>query len=1189
MQVSEKWSTKLTYHEEPQPVYVCAIKADLRHVSVGSGSHLKVFDLKDGTLLHDFKKHKGTIYSIDYSTNSIHLATSGADKQIMIWDWREYKGLVKINNNSVPTILKFSPVSPHLLICADREVSIWNPSIKAVSPMQTQSKILSATWSPDGKKYALGHINGTLSVRNSDNNQEIYTHHLQIPVFSLCWSNDSLIAGDWDNRLTIHKVQQSQMTSTVPIPAQPSCITNFQSNILVTDIAGGVSLYNDDGQLLSIVTNVNEWIWSCSVCSDGYMALAMEDGTLSLLSLGLRPIYSIYHNAFAIRTELTKVELTFVGTDLSHDVEFIKPVQSVSVTDTQIAIGFSDEISTYSIEEVNGKIKLVKLDRFDTNGESREFYVFSNSFMFVYEKSVKILSSKGSFIREFTFSASVTASTICSTIQDIEGIIVGLEDGQVIQVFVDHLFSHLVIKHDCTVKRISISQMKTKFAVIDDKNRCCVYNSLSGKLLFIEESVNNACWNELNDDLLAMSDGENVFVKACDMQCDIKRVKTQMKGELCRFSGLTVSTIIDNKLVHVDVPLNTAVKALTRNNDFERAYQIAVFGSTEDQWNDLADSALRQRNVGIAIKAASKAANTKLLHFIEMISHQLKDSKFSQDHLSAEVDAWTNNFDSAARTWTRLGENERAVHMYFDLRQFEKLKQFLSGDRMKKFALSQARSFEDMNEIELAAELYVVGGEAMKGVALLSDNNKIDALEETSQKIDHQEMDALRAAADALQKHGRTEAAMKILATLADVNSLAKLRVIMKDWDEALSLAKMHQDLIPEVFLPFARHLFEDDQYFESLVSFFIAGQVDEALKSLNTLLENAIIMNKFDDVAFFLYGRSLGMSSICQNSQEAELIVQSGLELARAYSALGRLREDTNSPFTVRERGSSFYLARFVVSYINSIRHGEFKAKYMTGITEELLRGLSFSEALFSLLNESDSAGEYRLMRWCAEKLSLHLVPPAVQEAVDLAILRTAGMNDDDEGESCERCGSRLFSGSEGPLLWCSECKCPIVFSSYSYRVIPLVPVTINGVDVSEAKELINQDPPIDGSVLDVGEVIDPSHAVNGEAKPVLNQDALKKIDPSCVITCEWKENSKVPSSFILNPPLDSVHLCRGCNSVFNDVDYEQTFLENGACPICKTPIDGEAEGEYADTYESYSDLLKQLREFSSNVPIYF
>ena len=150
-------------------------------------------------------------------------------------------------------------------------------------------------------------------------------------------------------------------------------ILNFQSNLLVTDISGKVCLYNDDGQLLSEVADVQEWIWSASVSPDGYLALGLDDGTVHLYSLGLRPVYSQYRTAFALRTELTKVQLRILETDLMEDVEFIKPVQGVAVTETMIAIRFADEISAYAFENVQGHLELNKFGRFDTNFNCNKF------------------------------------------------------------------------------------------------------------------------------------------------------------------------------------------------------------------------------------------------------------------------------------------------------------------------------------------------------------------------------------------------------------------------------------------------------------------------------------------------------------------------------------------------------------------------------------------------------------------------------------------------------------------------------------------------------------------------------------------------------------------------------------------------------------------------------------------------
>jgi hypothetical protein len=155
---------------------------------------------------------------------------------------------------------------------------------------------------------------------------------------------------------------------------------------------------------------------------------------------------------------------------------------------------------------------------------------------------------------------------------------------------------------------------------------------------------------------------------------------------------------------------------------------------------------------------------------------------------------------------------------------------------------------------------------------------------------------------------------------------------------------------------------------------------------------------------------------------------------------------------------------------------------------------------------------------------------------------------------------------------------------------VLPVIPVRIDGVALEDVRAFLKSDPPIDGASVEISDILERGGAV-GERQdvPVLNADALKKVEPTSVLVCEWKKAARVLPSYFLNPGLESVNQCRGFNSFFNDLDFELTFLETGRCPICKTPLDTEGEGEFADTYDSYSDLLRQLRDFAAEIPIHF
>jgi hypothetical protein len=85
---------------------------------------------------------------------------------------------------------------------------------------------------------------------------------------------------------------------------------------------------------------------------------------------------------------------------------------------------------------------------------------------------------------------------------------------------------------------------------------------------------------------------------------------------------------------------------------------------------------------------------------------------------------------------------------------------------------------------------------------LLNSKNLITILAEIAKKIDHSETAALQLAADILTENGMLKEAYNQLAQLSDASSLIRIRIMTKEWNEALALAKMPKELLPDFFLP---------------------------------------------------------------------------------------------------------------------------------------------------------------------------------------------------------------------------------------------------------------------------------------------------------------------------------------------------------------------------------------------------
>lgn len=107
------------------------------------------------------------------------------------------------------------------------DFGLWNPEQKQVSKEKVGSKILSATWSPDGLTLAIGMQSGVISLRNQQG-EETYRIERRAPVFCMVFvpgvggavskggasptsggfiDGDVLAVGCWDKTLSMYRLQ----------------------------------------------------------------------------------------------------------------------------------------------------------------------------------------------------------------------------------------------------------------------------------------------------------------------------------------------------------------------------------------------------------------------------------------------------------------------------------------------------------------------------------------------------------------------------------------------------------------------------------------------------------------------------------------------------------------------------------------------------------------------------------------------------------------------------------------------------------------------------------------------------------------------------------------------------------------------------------------------------------------------
>ena len=102
----------------------------------------------------------------------------------------------------------------------------------------------------------------------------------------------------------------------------------------------------------------------------------------------------------------------------------------------------------------------------------------------------------------------------------------------------------------------------------------------------------------------------------------------------------------------------------------------------------------------------------RYIELVNSIEARLKSANGDKDELEhakglcqAEICAWSGDYQEAAKTYARMGEVEKAINLFVDLRQWDEAKVFAQGNSSidsKDLTRRQVRNYED--EAQLGAK-----------------------------------------------------------------------------------------------------------------------------------------------------------------------------------------------------------------------------------------------------------------------------------------------------------------------------------------------------------------------------------------------------------------------------------------------------------------------------------------------------
>ncbi|CAG0883204.1 unnamed protein product [Darwinula stevensoni] len=1124
-------------------IYDLCFKPDGTQLIVAAGNRVLVYDASDGSLLQPLKGHKDTVVCVSYAKDGKRFASGSLDKHVIIWT-SKLEGILKYSHNDALQCLAYNPISHQLASCALSDFGLWSPEQKNVSKTKVNSRINACAWTNDGQFLALGHGNGVVSIRN--------------------------------------KIGKER-----PIGFDPCCLSFFPHGeyILVGGSNKGCLLYTKEGIKLGAIGEQQSWVWCAKAKPDSNFVLVgypapqlcllaklsqmMKDSCMGdtqqvrklsrcLPVVGLQCLLQgrviklrrttgawLVFQAFISFLEAT---VPIIGSALGHSV---RAKRGIDVSDGIGCLLLDSEV----IKKKQANLLLSKRER-----------------------RLQCLLLSGAKEREWQLDSPIRYIKVIGGPPGKEGLLLGLKSGQVLKIFVDNQFPVPLLKAPSSVRCLDLSMSRKKLALVDDNNKCLVYNIDTKELLFQEPSANSVAWNSQCEDLLCFSGNNQLTIKACDYPGHTQK----LNGFVVGFAGSRIFCLHVYNMETMEIPLSAALYQFIERKHFEKAYEVACLGITEGDWHTLAHAALEGLHIPIAKKSFTHIRDLIYLDLISSIENEYRPTSGKRgetplkgsDTFLAQVLAYKGKFADAAKLFKKASQEQKALEMYTDLRMFDLAQEYVGsgeGIDQRQLIKKKAEWAKNINEPRAAAEMYLSAGETLKAIEIIGEHGWVDMLVEVGRKLDKADSEGMKACAGHLQRLGQLTYASDLYQRLGDTKSVVMLYVEAGDWEEAFVLAEKHPEFRQEVYMPYAKWLAESDRFVEAQQAFHKAGRPDEAFRVLEQLTHNAVNENRFCDAGYYYWVLSMQCLDLAKDDTgNQESLLQQFAEhqkKADMYYTYHVIQRYTDEPFTSFTSEQLFNIARFLV---HELLHMQPK-------------GISKFAALYALARQARTLGAFKTARYALDKLQGVLIPRSYQEAVDLASLAIRCkpyQDNEDLLPLCYRCSTT------NPLInirgnCCVNCAQPFLHSFSHFEVLPLVEFVLeDGITDEEAQRLIEAAPNSSSSRenwresksegtqmlrLDEPEIEMPAsedpftarllafEEGGGEYNPVVvNRATLRSMEPHDVLICCWPTPLKYHYYRNLIPDM-SITKCDSCNKFYLTEDWELSVLQDGHCPFCR------------------------------------
>ncbi|CAI5448171.1 unnamed protein product [Caenorhabditis angaria] len=1135
-------------------IYDLAVKPDGSEFIVAAHIYVYLFDGTDGRQLKILDGHKDLVYAVAWSVDGETFASGSADKSVILYN-EHHEAQLKFTHNDAIQCLAYCPTQQILLTCAVGDLGLWSTADKNVVKQRVESRCCSCAWTNDGNLFAIGHADGSVTIRRCANVTDepvVKIDRGNEPIWSLAFSyqrnskaetgapggdhvllTEVLAITDMNHRLAFYQLNGAKvLEKEINLGFEPYC-TQYLNNGQFLLIGGSnktLTMFTRFGVALGIVAQMDTWIWTVTINpNNNSVIIGCVDGTIACYSLVFTTVHALSDNRYVHRDGMTDVVIRDLSNHTATRIYCHDHVRKVSVYLNKLAVQLSDRLVIYKQVSKDGEKMEYKIDgKIQKSFDCSLLVVTALHIIVCRDEELVCYDHKGLKQREWLLESGVRYMKVIGGPPGRETFVVGSYNGNVHKVFVDNPFAVLLVKLNSAIRCVDVNCDHTLVGVVDENSLCSLFDIKTKECILQEPHCNAICFNSNNPEILCYTTHNSLTVRSLTYAGHSQK----MQGFVIGFVGNKVFCLHLYVTHAYDVPFTAQLYQYVNDKHFEAAYRVACLGVVEEDWHFLGMEAIKNGNVDIASKAFSRTKDMRCLQMISDIREMLRNDE-PETLIQAYILAYDSKFREAAQVFRENGFENKAMELFTDLRMFDEAQEVMttsSGETQKMLMRKRAIWAKDSNQPKVAAEMLISSGDLDKATQLIIDNDWMDLAIDISRKIDRGDLETIKKLAGYFVRKHEYGLASKIFGSINDTKSIVEMHVNAGHWQDAFAIADRHPKYVEDVYLPYARHLAERDQFEEAQKAFHKAGKDQEALSVLEQLTTNAVNETRFADAGHYYWQLSQQYLDRSQSHDDESLIpkYQQAAKLADVYYAYDAVFIFCNQPFSYERPENILNMARYLAF-------------------QPFIDNVSRVFIYYTIAKIGSEEGAYKSARQALEQLTHLRIPHFFESQIDVMTLniRAKPFSDTELMQPmCYRCGlNNPFLGG----LSCIHCQTPFIISFVTFDVLPLVEFQIDPeISHDEAVELIQSEPPL----VDVE--FNPIRSQKKGAV-ILNREALEKLEQGQVVIQNFAP-PLAPRYLFNTYPTITISQCTTCCKLFDLDDFEMAILQKGHCPFCRT-----------------------------------